>query len=112
MPSSVTVTPGRMLPLTSLVTPVTGVESLDAGISDGSGVGREPLAGAATKVNRMDAMTIAASSPANLSNILFTEALLLLLKSCFTEFGIASYIGLPFLQGRANRRKLAAEALG
>jgi len=115
MPSIVTVTPGSILPLTSLVIPVTGVESLDAAlsvISDGSGVGREPLAGAATKVNRMDAMTIAASSPVKLPNLLFTEALLLLLKSCFTEFGIASYIGLPFLQGRANRRELAAEALG
>ena len=101
-----------MLPLTSLVVPVTGVESFDAGVSDGSGVGREPLAGAATKAIKMQTMTIAANSPAKLLNFLFTEALFLLLKSCFTEFDIASHIGLPFLQGRANRHELARQALG
>jgi hypothetical protein len=104
-----------MLPLTSLVVPVTGVKSLDAAlsvISDGSGVGREPLAGAATKAIKMHTMTIAARSPAKLLNFLFTEALFLLLKSCFTEFDITSHIGLPFLQGRANRHELARQALG
>jgi len=107
MPSIVTLTPGRIFPLTSLVIPVIGVESIDAGVNEGSGVSREPLAGAAKEVRRMDAMTIAASSPANLSNFLFTEALLLLLKSCFTEFSIASYIGLPFLTRQSKPARVS-----